>query len=240
MRADEPVSDEGMGGDILERQPLHWLLLAFLVGFALLLRTETMLVGSFWGLSSNTWFWLSIASAVVHQFYVWFVWRVELHGRLVTRLIGRRWGFGLYALDFSLLLMARFLTIVGLAIANAGTLPWPPPVVYLLAVVLAVPFVYLQYSVLRYFGIRRAMGLDHFEPALRNEPLVREGIFAYIPNAMYAVGFLGLYLPGLLLFSQAALLAAAFQHAYIWVHYYCTELPDMRHIYGVHELRERY
>ncbi len=33
----------------------------------------------------------------------------------------------------------------------------------------------------------------------------------------------------------AALISAAFQHAYIWVHYWCTELPDMRAIYGSHE-----
>jgi hypothetical protein len=36
----------------------------------------------------------------------------------------------------------------------------------------------------------------------------------------------------LLLLSQAALLAALFNHLYIWVHYYSTELPDIRHIYG--------
>ena len=29
-----------------------------------------------------------------------------------------------------------------------------------------------------------------------------------------------------------ALAVALFQHAYIWVHYYCTEKPDMRRIYG--------
>ena len=38
--------------------------------------------------------------------------------------------------------------------------------------------------------------------------------------------------PGLYASSQAALLAAAFNHAYIWVHYFCTELPDMKRIYG--------
>ncbi len=234
------MSEEGMGGDLFERQPLHWLLLALLVALVLVLRTEAMTVGTFRGLSSNTWFWLSIASAVAHQVYVWFVWRVELHRRLISRIIGRRWGFWLYAFDFTLLLTARFLTVVGLAMANADTLAWPLWLTYLLVAMLAVPFAYLQYSVLRYFGMRRAMGLDHFDPSLRDAPLVRKGIFAYIPNPMYAIGFLALYLPGLLLRSQAALLAAAFQHAYIWVHYYCTELPDMRHIYGEHELQERY
>jgi DNA polymerase elongation subunit (family B) len=32
--------------------------------------------------------------------------------------------------------------------------------------------------------------------------------------------------------SEAALWVTAFNHTYIWVHYYCTELPDMRVIYG--------
>ena len=29
-----------------------------------------------------------------------------------------------------------------------------------------------------------------------------------------------------------ALVVAAFQHAYIWVHMLCTEGPDMRRMYG--------
>ena len=37
---------------------------------------------------------------------------------------------------------------------------------------------------------------------------------------------------GLVFLSQAALLAAMFNHLYIWVHYYSTEKPDMRLIYG--------
>ena len=32
--------------------------------------------------------------------------------------------------------------------------------------------------------------------------------------------------------SLAALAAAAFNHLYIWVHFYFTELPDIRFIYG--------
>jgi len=30
----------------------------------------------------------------------------------------------------------------------------------------------------------------------------------------------------------AALAVALFNHLYIWVHYYATELPDMARIYG--------
>ena len=33
----------------------------------------------------------------------------------------------------------------------------------------------------------------------------------------------------------AALVVAMFSHLYIWVHYICTERPDMRLIYGHEE-----
>ena len=49
---------------------------------------------------------------------------------------------------------------------------------------------------------------------------------------MYVVGLAVLYLPGLLLLSEAAILVAFFNHIYIWVHYYTTEQPDMKTIYG--------
>ena len=49
---------------------------------------------------------------------------------------------------------------------------------------------------------------------------------------MYVFGFAILWVPALLFQSVAALIVAAFSHAYIWVHYYCTERPDMRRIYG--------
>ena len=88
------------------------------------------------------------------------------------------------------------------------------------------------YSVLKYFTLRRALGIDHFDATYRNAPLVRQGMFRYSRNAMYVFGIAILWLPGLLLASKAALLAALFNHLYIWVHYYTVELPDMRTIYG--------
>jgi hypothetical protein len=49
---------------------------------------------------------------------------------------------------------------------------------------------------------------------------------------MYVFGFLTLWVPGLWFASAAALVVALFNHLYIWVHYYSTELPDMKRIYG--------
>ena len=63
-------------------------------------------------------------------------------------------------------------------------------------------------------------------------PLVTRGAFAWTPNAMYTFGFLGLWAIALFARSHAGLVAALFQHAYIWVHYVCTEQPDMARLYG--------
>ena len=57
-------------------------------------------------------------------------------------------------------------------------------------------------------------------------------MFKYTDNAMYKFGFLILWSIALFTLSKAALLAAAFNHLYIWVHFYFTELPDIRQIYG--------
>jgi len=63
-------------------------------------------------------------------------------------------------------------------------------------------------------------------------PLVKEGAFKYSSNAMYAFAFLLFWAIALLTGSRAALASALFQHAYIWVHMYCTENPDMEIIHG--------
>ena len=101
---------------------------------------------------------------------------------------------------------------------------------------LLVPIVYLFYSVARYFTFRRALGIDHFDPSYRTKPLERRGIFRFTRNGMYTFGLLVVWLPGLYAASKAALLAALFHHASIWVHYACTELPDMRRLYGAASL----
>jgi len=78
----------------------------------------------------------------------------------------------------------------------------------------------------------RALGIDHFDPAWRSAPFVRQGIFRFTRNGMYVYGFLLMWVPGLWWGSAAALAVALFNHLYIWVHYYATELPDMARIYG--------
>ena len=112
------------------------------------------------------------------------------------------------------------------------TLSVNPTFSYVLSGLLLIPAVYLFYSVKKYFGFDRAFGIDHFYPEeYRLKPFVDQGIFKYTRNGMYTFGFFLMWVPGFLLQSKAALLLALFSHLYIWVHYYFTELPDIKMIY---------
>ena len=217
---------------IYEKQGLHFLLLATLllvVGW--ISRTEGILGGSCLGVSTATWFWLSILFPVLHQVWVWICWRMELHHQWLSRSLGS-WGFRVYGIGFALLSFARLYTLTATAVANQRSLEVDQGLLNVLALVLAIPTLYTFYSVGRHFSFKRALGIDHFDPAYRTKPFVRDGIFRFTRNGMYTFGLMIVWLPGLIWASQAALLSAAFSHLYIWVHYFCTELPDMRRIYG--------
>ena len=190
-----------------------------------------ILDGVFWGLSTSSWFWLAIVIPIIHQIYVWLVWRLELYQKLFTKRYGLIIAFKFYAIGFSLLFISRLITIIILAYSNKDTLHINPMLSYALALVITPPVMYLFYSVKKYFTIERAYGIDHFDKNY-NEPYVKKGIFKYTDNGMYVFGLMILYLPGLLLLSEAALLVALFNHVYIWVHYFFTEKPDMVAIYG--------
>jgi len=215
-----------------ERQLQHLLLLILLlVGVEWIGQGEEFRQGSYLGISTSTWFWWSIAFPVIHQVWVVVCWRLELHHQWLSRTLGKG-GFRIYAAGFAVFSAGRIYTVVALSIANQGTLPVDQRLLNSGALVIAIPTIYLFYSVARYFGFRRALGADHFDRSYRDKPLVRKGIFRFNRNSMYTFGFGLIWLPGLLWASQAGLLSAAFSHLYIWVHYFCTELPDMRRIYG--------
>lgn len=190
-----------------------------------------VVTGEALGVSAAAWYWWSIWLAIGHQLYVMLAWRSQLHYGWVTRTFGKR-GFRLYGQGFGLFSFARIGALIALAYANRDTLQGPSALFNGIAIFFLLLFAYLMYSVLRYFSIHRALGADHFEERYRKMGLVKGGIFNYIRNGMYIVGLLVLWVPGLLLASKGALLAGLLAHAYIWVHYFSTEKPDMRHIYG--------
>ena len=217
---------------ILHRQWIHLLGLALLLpSLALAARWEPVRAGTILGLDSHTWFWLAAAIPVAHQTYVWLCWRLELYGKRLSQWLGER-AFSLFALGFAVLGLSRVAVVVILAVANRGTLPMPEWLGPGLALLALLPALYLFYSVKRYFGFRRALGADHFDPSYRSLPLVKEGIFRYTSNGMYVYGFLILWVPALWFSSLAALAIALFNHLYIWVHYFATERPDVEEIYG--------
>ena len=218
---------------VLEHQFWHLLILILLLGgvYYWVQTDEEILSGGLWGLSTLSWFMITLLVPILHQIYVLVFWRLELHYKLVTKNLGEQ-AFVLYKAGFTILILARPVSIICLAVANAWTLNINPMISYGLSAVLLVPAIYLAYSIRKYFGIDRAFGIDHFEPEkFRDVPMVRKGIFKYSDNAMYVFGFMALWIPGILLQSKAAILLALFNHLYIWVHFYFTELPDMRRIY---------
>jgi protein-S-isoprenylcysteine O-methyltransferase Ste14 len=167
----------------------------------------------------------------MHQIYVWFCWRTQLHYSLITRLFGRS-GFTYYSIIFAILAISRFIAVLFLAISNKNSFNVNPIVSYGLSLVFGLLVLYVLYSIVRYFTFRRALGVDHFDVSYRNAGLVTKGIFRFTRNPMYIFALLILWIPGLLLSSEAALTVALFSHIYIWIHYFCTEKPDMKQIYG--------
>jgi len=218
---------------ILKYQIWHILLLSLLlyaINFCIN-NDETIYYGSLWNISTESWFILSVLSPIIHQIYVLVCWRYELFYNGISNLLGKN-GFRIYKICFAILILSRPILVTMLSISNTMTLTIDPIATYIISLILLIPAIYLFYSVKKYFGMDRAFGLDHFQPEkLKNEPFVKKGIFKYTSNGMYTFGFFILWIPGILFQSKAALLVASFQHIYIWVHYYFTELPDIKTIY---------
>lgn len=218
-------------GDILEGAPQHIaiMLLIWLGATALLTPIEN--APTLLGLTATGWAQLSIALAVIHQVIVAIVFRLQLHRNLLTRKFGDR-DMTVWRMIFMPLLVARPVTV--LMTGWADTVPLTSmrlPEIIVGAALVGVA-IWGMHSVLKYFTLPRALGGDHFRDSFASMPLVREGAFKYTSNAMYGLVFLGLWGIALLFGSWNALVLALFQQAYIWVHMYCTEKPDMEWIYG--------
>jgi hypothetical protein len=221
---------------IFKYQLWHFLSLVILLAIMIFFinRDEVdILYGGLWHIETYIWLIAAILAPIAHQLYVVICWRVELYYQGISRIFGKKTGFVLYKIGFVILILLRPITITILAISNEGTLYIDPYIAYALAAIFSIVVIYLFYSVKKYFGMDRAFGIDHFEPEKAKElPMVKKGIFKYTDNGMYEYGFLILWIPGLIFLSKAALMVALFQHIYIWIHFYFTELPDMKVIYG--------
>jgi len=219
---------------IFKDQFWHFVLLGIVASalYYAFFSIESLYAGELFDWSTSFWFVLALLAPILHQIYVLVCWRIELHSSRISNYFGSQ-GFTYFRIGFQLLFASRLITIIFLALANQNTFHINSILAYLLSGIFGLLAFFLFYSVRKYFGMDRAMGMDHFEPdRYKGKPFVRKGMFKYFSNAMYVFGFLILYVPGLLLKSESALIVAVFNHLYIWVHYYFVEVPDMKVIYG--------
>ena len=218
--------------NIFAKQFLHVVsLLLLIIGLFIAGFLPGFTKGQLWGIDTVTWLYCLVIITVFHQTYVWFCWRTELHLGLLRKWFGRS-AFTLYATLFFVFIIFRPICITLLAISNKNSIAIHSPLNVIAAALLAAPALYLIYSVERYFGFKRASGIDHFDSAYAKKGFVKKGIFRFTNNGMYTFGFFILWIPGVFFSSLTAIIAALFSHAYIWVHYFCTEKPDMDFIYG--------
>ena len=212
------------------RQGLHFFALLILIPTTWSLAAPVLENGSWLSVPATRWFWLAVGMAVLHQVLGWIGFRLQLGWAALSRLFGSA-DMLIWGLVFFPLLIARPILVIGLAKSTQNTLLLPEVLAAFLGVILLIPVVYTIWSIYKYFGFVRGMGGDHFRKRYREMPLVNEGAFQWCGNAMYTFAPLLLWAIAYILGSQAALTVALFEHAYVWVHYYCTEKPDMKIIY---------
>lgn len=223
---------EGLGWNHFFRGQFQHLLLALVLVPGALYLVEPHLTGQSVGpVTDRQAAYGLVAMVVAHQVTVWLVWRLQLCFGLLSRMLGRA-DLAVWGVVFLPFLGARVLLLALVGLGDAGSLRLPRAVEVAMGVVLLLPALYTLWSVLRHFGLLRALGADHFRERYRQMELVKEGIFRYSTNPMYTFGFAGLWALAFLLGSPAAMALALFQHAYIWVHMYCTEGPDLEVLYG--------
>ena len=184
--------------------------------------------------------YLAVAIPSIHQLYVAFSFRSELYFRTFTKLCNgsTSTAFNLHKIIFFSLFCSRMIFTVLLAKNTKDTAFQTNSTSSRILRYLGLTFCassafWVFYSITRYFGYSRATGMDHFYPQkCKSMGFVRKGVYKYVNNAQYKLGLTALYLPGLYFKSKNALIVAALNHTLIWLHYYCTELPDLKTIYG--------
>lgn len=216
---------------VFEGQPQHLAIALLMALGAVSLLTPDQDAPRLLGLTAKGWAEASIVLAILHQIIVAIVFRLQLHRNMMTKLFGGR-DMEIWGLIFMPLLVLRPITVIMTGWADAAPITGFRNLEIIIGLALLGAAIWAMHSVIVHFTIPRALGGDHFRNYYASMPLVRKGAFRFTANAMYGVAFLGLWGIALLFGSWNALVVALFQHAYIWVHMYCTEAPDMALIYA--------
>jgi len=182
---------------------------------------------TFLGMDAFEWFLVAMTIPLVHQTYVWICWRSELCWKSISNTIG----FKGYVIIFFILIISRLSAIV-LCFVDYGSLYKPGWLAWILGLILFIPGVYTMYSIKKYFGFLRAAGADHFDPKYRNLPFENRGIFKWTPNAMYVFAIGIPFSFAVATGSQSMFVVAIYTYISIWLHYFCTEKPDIAIIYN--------
>ena len=197
----------------------------FYIGFQFVELSSN--ANTFLGMDAFEWFLVAMTIPLVHQTYVWICWRSELCWKSISNTIG----FKGYVIIFFILIISRLSAIV-LCFVDYGSLYKPGWIAWILGLILFIPGVYTMYSVKKYFGFLRAAGADHFDPKYRNLPFENRGIFKWTPNAMYVFAIGIPFSFAVATGSQSMFVVAIYTYISIWLHYFCTEKPDIAIIYN--------
>ncbi len=224
------IREQSTIGDIFEGQAQHLGIALLMASGANALLSEPTDAPSLLGLTAKGWAQLSILLALIHQVIVAIVFRMQLYKNMMSRIFGPL-DLKVWAAIFMPLLILRPLTAIMTGWADATPLTSHRPTEIALGLILLVPAIWAMHSTLKYFTLPRALGGDHFRDTYLAMPMVDQGVFKYTNNGMYGVVFLAFWAIALLFGSWNALVLALFQHAYIWVHFYCTEQPDLRRMF---------
>lgn len=208
------------------RQPAH------VAGLFLLMIVLNLVLNKFG--TSSWWSLLAFVSAASHQGVVAYVWRREIFHPSSNE-DQRRRRVRVFAVAFALLVALRLVLTVILSKNTTGSIDFNPLLRLVAIGAIVVLAGYTFYSVIRYFGMYRALGADHFDSSYRQKPFVTKGIHRFTSNSMYTFGILPFLLPGLLFQSAEGMAFGLYRYIAIWLYYWATEKPDIRHLYGSHQ-----
>jgi hypothetical protein len=180
---------------------------------------------------AKIWLYLGLLFAIAHHTYVWLIWRLELIHKWVSKTFGGN-GFSLYVIGFFILFASRLITTIMLAYYDQNSVQISAILWWCLILITSILSGYTFYSVIKYFGMKRATGADHFFDEYKSMPFVKKGMFRFANNSMYTYGTLIILLPGIIAESYFAIALGVFNYVYAWVHYFCLEKPDIKRIYG--------